>query len=227
MLSCRLTGVIRIAHWVPDRSCACHNPWLIEIFSRTTYYALVTPLRCAMALEERHPGRAPQRRPIQAMPICSRHPAFRRGTKRDGSTNCPRSVAIRSEIAGIPTDHGPRPILWTQPKAQSPRNYSRGKGGLVLCQIELPISRLVAAGHDFEREYSRRCIRDGRGWRQPRDCARARSSASVLTLVSDRASDVTTRWASDASTRARILRSPAATNVSTRSARSVLYTAAR
>lgn len=109
---------------------------------------------------------------------------------------------------------------------RAPSHYRKRKEELVLCLIEL---RILAHNRGARMIYSE-CIRrdsTATGLGQLGDCARARRSASVLTLVSDRKSDVTMRWASDASTKARILRSPAATNVSTRSARSVRYTAAR
>lgn len=52
-------------------------------------------------------------------------------------------------------------------------------------------------------------------------------SAAVLTLASGAESDITIRCVSELSARALILRSPAATSASTRSARSVRYIAAR
>lgn len=116
------------------------------------------------------------------------------------------------QIAAAPTDHDGK-LVWTG------QTDSKGNNNAAFaCATALiPAANSAAEGNSLNSPAD--C--------QARACARARRSASVLTLARNRDSGSTICWASEASIRARIDRAPPATSRSIRSARSVRYSEAR
>ncbi|CAG6921233.1 hypothetical protein PICSAR240_04350 [Mycobacterium avium subsp. paratuberculosis] len=116
------------------------------------------------------------------------------------------------QIAAAPTDHDGT-LVWTR------QTDSKGNNNAAFaCATALmPAANSAAEGNSLNSPAD--C--------QARACARARRSASVLTLARNRDSGSTICWASEASIRARIDRAPPATSRSIRSARSVRYSEAR
>lgn len=128
-----------------------------------------------------------------------------RGTPAPDSDTC-------IQIAAVPTDHDGT-LVWTG------QTDSKGNNNAAFACA----TALMAAANSAAEGNSLNSPADC----QARACARARRSASVLTLARNRDSGSTICWASEASIRARIDRAPPATSRSIRSARSVRYSEAR
>jgi hypothetical protein len=134
------------------------------------------------------------------------------------------------QIATAPTDHGTGSDNGID-ATPDPRGHATRQCAMTISGIR-KIARTLEAVKDYCPPNSPRKGRIRRGRRaprpaQPRDCARASRSLSVLTLARKRDSGNTICWASEASISARMERAPRATRPPIRSARSVRYTAAR